>query len=555
MSSVIQTEHMTAQRTKLAVSAQPFYSSSLDRFAPLLVFFSCFAYLCIFLHYSSLEPDEGIVLQGAERIIAGQLPYRDFFSFYTPGSLYLLAGLFRVFGDSFAVARISLAATGAICSLFTYVLARRVCSRNIALFVAMLATTAGAAFRFLVLHNPYSTLACCACLYGLIRWFETRKPIWAFTAGSLASMTFLLEQSKGGGLFLGLVLALVILRVCDREFRLGRAALIASAIGVFSPMAVTFAYFGANHAMGQMLQCWLWPLQHYTQANHVAYGHQNWSDRTRELIFYTGPLWTRLLKSFMVLPGLLIPVLPLITFGLLVYWSIQLFRRDTSPEVRYYVGVCSVLTGLLVSIVIVRPDILHFMYLAPLWYLVLAWFCDPLATRSSTLRRLRDPLIAFVWITFGLLSMAVLLTTTAANHRIETRRGRITTGAPDTVLAYVQQHVPPHGRMLVYPYLPLYNYLSATLSPSRYDYFQPGMNTHDQAREIVASLESSNAPVLFEPAFAEKIANSWPQTSLKAIVEDPVSDYIVRNYHICQRLRSPEDEQFEFMVKRERPCS
>ena len=120
------------------------------------------------------------MLQGAERILAGQIPYRDFFSFYTPGSYYLLAGLFRIFGDSFAVARISLALVGAICSVLTYVLARRVCSRGIALFAAILATTAGAAFRFLVLHNPYSTLGCCLCLYCALRWIETQKAGWSF---------------------------------------------------------------------------------------------------------------------------------------------------------------------------------------------------------------------------------------------------------------------------------------------------------------------------------------------------------------------------------------
>src|SRR5437773_11733427 len=109
-----------------------------ERILSLLIFASCFAYLCIFRHYSTLEPDEGIVLRGAERILAGQIPYRDFFSFYTPGSFYLLAGLFRIFGDSFAVARISLALVGAICSVLTYVLARRVCSREIALFAASL---------------------------------------------------------------------------------------------------------------------------------------------------------------------------------------------------------------------------------------------------------------------------------------------------------------------------------------------------------------------------------------------------------------------------------
>src|SRR5437762_1859065 len=175
-----------------------------ERILLVLIFASCFAYLCIFRHYSTLEPDEGIVLQGAERILARQIPYRDFFSFYTPGSFYLLAALFRVFGDTFAVARISLAVVGAIGSVVTYVLARRVCSRGVALFAAALATTAGAAFRFLALHNPYSTLGCCLCLYAALRFLETQRRYWLFVVGSLASLTFLIEQSKGAGLYLGL---------------------------------------------------------------------------------------------------------------------------------------------------------------------------------------------------------------------------------------------------------------------------------------------------------------------------------------------------------------
>ena len=125
-----------------------------DRLIPFLLFVFCFTYLCAFVRYSTLEPDEGIVLRGAERILSGQIPYRDFFTFYTPGSFYLVAALFRIFGDTFAVARISLAAAGALCSVITYLLAKRVCSRGISVFAAVLATTAGVAFRFFVLHNP-----------------------------------------------------------------------------------------------------------------------------------------------------------------------------------------------------------------------------------------------------------------------------------------------------------------------------------------------------------------------------------------------------------------
>jgi hypothetical protein len=108
--------------------------------------------------------------------------------------------------------------------------------------------------------------------------------------------------------------------------------------------------------------------------------------------------------------------------------------------------------------------------------------------------------------------------------------------------------------MLVYPYLPLYNYLTETRSPSRFDYFQPGMNTSAQAQDILSSLQTSDAPVLLEPWFAEKIATSWPQTSIQSIAGDPVADYIAKNYRICKLLESPEGWRFQFMVRRETVC-
>jgi 4-amino-4-deoxy-L-arabinose transferase-like glycosyltransferase len=546
-------ERQSAETQDLIASPE---TGALERFLPSLIFLSCLAYLYIFRRYSGIEPDEGIVLQGAERVLAGQLPYRDFFSFYTPGSFYLIAGLFRVFGDSFAVARISLAVVGAICSVLTYVLARRVCSWGIALFAAVLATTAGTAFRFLVLHNPYSTLGSCLCVYAAVRFLETRKSVWAFATTSLASLTFLIEQSKGGGLYLGLALGFVILWIVDRSLVPSQSALFLAAIGVLWPMATTFAYFGGHHSANVMVQSWLWPLHHYSQANHVPYGYQNWSDHTRDVIFHTGSIWLRVLKITMISPGLFIPILPLMALGLLGYWTVRLRSQSHDfAEARYYVLVCAVLTGLLASVVIGRADILHFMYLAPLWYVVLAWILGGRAVVSGkALNALRVPLVAFVTVSFGLLSMAVLFSTTGAKKHIDTRRGVIVTSAKETVIEYVQAHVGPRSGLLVYPYLPLYNYLTETHSPAGYDYFQPGMNTPEQAGEIIDSLKTSHAPILFESDFAEKIAGTWPGTSMSAIVKDPVSDYIAANYRICKVLSSADNWRFQFMVKTETRC-
>ena len=44
--------------------------------------------------------DEGFIVVGAQRVLDGEIPYRDFWNLYAPGQLYAVAGLFRLFGSS-----------------------------------------------------------------------------------------------------------------------------------------------------------------------------------------------------------------------------------------------------------------------------------------------------------------------------------------------------------------------------------------------------------------------------------------------------------------------
>ena len=48
--------------------------------------------------------DDGIIVVGAEEILRGKVPYRDFWTMYAPGQFYLTALLFRIFGAQFFIA-------------------------------------------------------------------------------------------------------------------------------------------------------------------------------------------------------------------------------------------------------------------------------------------------------------------------------------------------------------------------------------------------------------------------------------------------------------------
>ena len=528
-----------------------------DRAIAVAIFAMTLAYLWLFRRYTSMEPDEGIVLEGAQRILRGEVLYRDFFSYFTPGSYYFLALLFKVFGSSFPVARTALVFFGGIYSTVAYLLARRVCSLVSATFVAALVMLTTLPYRFEVLHNWDSTLWACLAVYCAVRWLESPHWKWAFATGSLLSLTCLFEQSKGAGLGLGLGTGLMAIALLDRQRTLWKGTLgLALAAGMAWPFLLTAGYFGAQHSLSLMLADWFWPLQHYSLANHVRYGYQNWSENTRHLLFGSGSLPERLITIAAISPCFLVPTLPLAAVGLLAYWLVQMWRGHEPRAVcAHYVLICAALSGLLLSVVIGRADIIHFMYLMPLFALVLGWMIDGRDIPGRLFREVKPFFITYSVIALLLFATPLLLRSLNARDRVQTRRGEVNVPASDTVVEYVQSHVTAGEKILVYPYLPLYYFLTGTASPTRYDYFQPGMHTPHQAREMLAELSAARVPVvLFEASFWEKIPTSWPGTPLSAIVRDPVADYIQREYRTCKILNSPAEWKFLYMVRKDLAC-
>ena len=83
-----------------------------------------------------LDPfDEGLVLQAARRVAAGQIAYRDFTWSYGPAQPYLLAGLFKLFGVSLLDWRVLRALADGAVALMAFVLVRPHVPRPLALAV------------------------------------------------------------------------------------------------------------------------------------------------------------------------------------------------------------------------------------------------------------------------------------------------------------------------------------------------------------------------------------------------------------------------------------
>lgn len=541
--------------------------SRLEQLIALAVCLVSFLYLLLFRRYTWVDPDEGIILQGAQRILDGQVLYRDFFSFFTPGSYYLFALVFRIFGSSYVVAHTVLAVIGAGYSPITYLLARRVCGRQCSLLVTGLMTATALPYRFIVIHNWDSTLWACLALYCAVRLLESPRNKWAFAAASFASLTTLTEQSKGAGLVIGLGTGfLLILFRGQRSNLFTRGQLISIAAGFAWPFIGTFCYFAWHHAFTAMLAGWIWPLQHYSAANRVPYGYLDLRDEARHLIFDTGALGERIAKILTFSPALWIPFVPLFAVALLIHLVYRILRGKTaSPDLGYYLLISSSITFLMLfSVVLVRADHMHFIHLQPIFFLVIAWMLDGRNVRAPLFAKVA-PVIGFC-IAISLMALgAGLLFRAHTDHVIVTRRGTVSVNSEEAVqhepaeVEYIQSHVAPGERILVYPYETLYYYLSATYSPTRYEYYQPGMHTRKQQQEILTELSAHPVRVVvYDPYFADHALVPWPNTPISELLNDPVGDYIMREYRLCAGLPSAPPSAFVrkvwFMVRKDSVC-
>src|SRR5256885_5696026 len=85
------------------------------------------------------------------------------------------------------------------------------------------------------------------------------------------------------------------------------------AVGFAWPFVLTSAYFGSQHALGVMVDDWMWPLQHYSAVNRVSYGYLHLSSAQWNALHAGSWLW-RGVAYFFIRPGGGVALLPFLSF-------------------------------------------------------------------------------------------------------------------------------------------------------------------------------------------------------------------------------------------------
>ena len=490
-------------------------AASHQRFLDCLVFVLCASgYLFPFMRLLLLGTDEGLIVSGAMRVAHGQVFARDFFDIVGPGSFYWLAMFFKFLGVMFLAERICLFVTSLGTGLAIYFPDTAEYRNRYQLLPCII--LAGAYFGMVwptISHHVDSNFFGLLSVIAMVLWNDKRKNSLLLAAGILAGATSYIHQPKGFLLLCAFVVWLW-LQHRKRSSPLSSLALVTG--GYIATIGLMLIYFWSHHALWDLINAnYIWPSTHYGPTNIVAYAQgifgQYWtvwaSSRTSFSI---------LLASVLIVPFLFIAIIP----ALLPILGATAARSTWKPEILLYW-----LSGWAMWLAeIHRKDIQHLTFGSPLLIVLCVYYLGQNRTKIAAL------VLQFLTISAGCLaSFNFFLVLTA--HPFATRAGSVWLFKNDPAVTFLDEHVPPGREIFVYPYSPMYYFLSDTTNPTLWSGLGYNYNSPADFQGVVQILDQHRVQfVVWDTVMEERSAKFFPSIKRARPEERIIEPYLESHY-------------------------
>lgn len=484
------------------------------------------AALCApFLHTLFWLADEGVLLNGAVRILHGSRLYVDFFEFLPPGGFIVTAAWFRIAGISLLSARLLtlLIITGVAC--FTYLACLKACRQAFypaLIVIAWLVMTQG--FWTQLSHHWLTTLFSMIVVWSALSNLDQpiprlSEPLIAGLAAGWAAMTVetsgALVMLAGAAAFAG-----------SRRPKAQLTAFVAAS--AVAPAAL-LGYLVAEHTVrAAFADVVVFAATHYASIQWVPFGY--WPNiQNFPLIF-------------------IFPVAALVVL-LCVVRSWPGCLRDH----RFGVCIAFALAGFIGCYP--RSDASHIGFTAPLAFPLLTYCLKDLTAdrlRKFRVAALIGGLIVFCFPTgfaYGVMSRMALHAPTAPTARGSAAflGGAVGVGA----LAARIAQTPAGQSYFFYPFIPVMSFLTAREQVSRYDIFTPDYTTPAQYRETCLAVMRQASWIVIDRSWQDP--RHWKQVF--PAMRDPAPRETRMFEHALTSGFSPVARYGEFELRRRTPAA
>jgi hypothetical protein len=324
------------------------------------------------VRWINIYEDQGVLSGIAMQTAAGQVPYRDFDASIAPGSIFLYAAYYKLFGATVVHQRLLTAAAMVIGAWLVAYLGRRLLSGWWAFGVALLWGVWLPVFQEFSPYHFWSVTFVLAMSAALLAARSARRPRLAFSlAGLAAAGALLMLQASLPAVIAGLLVALMI------ERRLSRS-LVPMVIAIAIPGIVVLAAISLLGALPSFFNdTLLYNFRTFGPSQALPFPWQPG-------LLHDTAFWEASVGALWAIPmhWLLAVVAPLIvTIGTVV--ALWRRRREVgAPPDFLLVGILAI--GLFASTVLVHMSDQNLWLSAPLTLvLVASWFRQMLSTVST----------------------------------------------------------------------------------------------------------------------------------------------------------------------------
>jgi hypothetical protein len=521
-----------------------------------LIVLAALVYFASFMRYG-LAYDEGYLLDSVERILDGQVIYRDFHHTYAPGSFYLVAALFRMFGQSIMVERWVFVVLEALKCGLAFLIVRTVTRSRLAYLAPVLVALAPGPWHK-VFFPAFGFLA----LYAVLATIE-RRPRWFLAAGGGIGISAIFRQDVAVFALVGCLLAIGIEEVRRRKGLPSVLAKIAwLGLGLALAVGPVSIWFYRQGALGAMLHKLTVDGVLDNMTNRIPYPG---------LGAATGVDWR---YALYVLPVKLFFYLPFVVYGLSLVLVVRALAARVWTDRHTALSVILVASAMAFNQSTFRSDIGHllqtmqfvFLLVPPLLASGLVWPSRRLAPAGRGLVALRWgavvlPMIALVWVT--------LVLTFATRGPLAARFQREGIGVGDTeyigsmvvragnttnlelarapiyvtpgearffmeIKGFLDANTSPGEYVLAVPQLQTLYFLFDRRNPTRYAHYRRSLSPAEEARYIDDIKSHGTAYILLTEPF--EVARFGETSQSFSEYARPVRDWILANYVLVERI-------------------
>lgn len=216
---------------------------------PAILFVIAIIYYLPVINLPLAPYDEAVILVGAERILEGQVPHKDFSSEYPVGQLYALAALFKVFGVSVFTERVYDLVIKALLSMTIFLIINLIASEKIALpgWIMSLVWLQHSSFPAYPVYP--AMLFIFVSVYLLTRYMMEQKNYYVILSAVSIACAVLFRHDLGGYASIAISIVLIIRSIIERRSWAAPITFISGGLMTGLPVLV---YFVMNSAAGEL---------------------------------------------------------------------------------------------------------------------------------------------------------------------------------------------------------------------------------------------------------------------------------------------------------------